>query len=116
MGEPVRIMDLATDMIRLSGADPEDVGIELTGLRPGEKLTEVLFTVDESLGPTAIEPILWARAERRSEPGFLEGVERLVEAAERRDIQRMDRILRELEPGFRMSVPDGTGSARSRYP
>ncbi len=45
MGEPVRIVDLAHDMIRLSGADPDRIAIVFTGLRPGEKLYEELLTV-----------------------------------------------------------------------
>ena len=48
MGEPVRIMDLATDMIKLSGLEPHvDVDIRVTGLRPGEKLYEELVTASE---------------------------------------------------------------------
>ena len=48
MGEPVRIMDLATDMIRLSGLEPNvDIDIRTTGLRPGEKLYEELITASE---------------------------------------------------------------------
>lgn len=48
MGEPVRIVDLARDMIRLSGLSDDDVRIEFTGLRPGEKLYEELLADDET--------------------------------------------------------------------
>ncbi len=53
MGEPVRIVDLAADMIRLSGLEVgRDVEIEFTGLRPGEKLTEELYVRGETHLPT----------------------------------------------------------------
>ena len=52
MGEPVRIIDLAHDMIRLSGADPNRIPIVFTGLRPGEKLFEELLTAEEATLPT----------------------------------------------------------------
>jgi hypothetical protein len=48
MGDPVRIIDLAHDMIRLSGADPDRIPIVFTGLRPGEKLFEELLTAEEA--------------------------------------------------------------------
>ena len=47
MGEPVRIMDLARDLVRLNGIDPDSVGFTVTGLRPGERLHEKLFYDDE---------------------------------------------------------------------
>ena len=52
MGEPVRIVDLARDMIRLYGADPDRVPIVFTGLRPGEKLYEEPPTSEEATKPT----------------------------------------------------------------
>jgi hypothetical protein len=52
MGEPVRIADLARDMIRLSGASESEVKIEFTGLRAGEKLYEELLASDETTRPT----------------------------------------------------------------
>jgi len=52
MGEPVRIVDLARDMIKLSGADPERIAIVYTGLRPGEKLYEEPLATEEATKPT----------------------------------------------------------------
>ena len=58
MGEPVRIVDLARDLIRLSGLEPDrDIEIRYTGLRPGEKLFEELFGADEAYGRTQHEKI-----------------------------------------------------------
>ncbi|MBI4727347.1 polysaccharide biosynthesis protein [candidate division TA06 bacterium] len=53
MGQPVKIVDLARDMIKLSGLEPEtDIGIEFTGLRQGEKLYEELLTAEEGINTT----------------------------------------------------------------
>ena len=64
MGEPVGIMDLARQMIRLSGLEPErDIAIEVVGIRPGEKLHEDLFNPYERAQPTPAERILLAGRE-----------------------------------------------------
>ena len=79
MGEPVRIIDLARNMIRLAGYEPEDeIAIEFTGPRPGEKLHEELFNAGERSEPTSAERILRAvRAEPLDPEWVTETVERL---------------------------------------
>ena len=67
MGEPVRIMDLAKDMIRLSGLRVgDDIEIEITGLRPGEKLYEELYSDQEKHLPTPHEKIMTALSSPRN--------------------------------------------------
>jgi FlaA1/EpsC-like NDP-sugar epimerase len=61
MGEPVRLMDLARDLVRLSGRDPESQPIEIVGLRPGEKLHEELFYDAEQVEPTSSAKVLRAQ-------------------------------------------------------
>jgi FlaA1/EpsC-like NDP-sugar epimerase len=62
MGEPVKIAELASLMIRLSGADPQRIRIVYTGLRPGEKLYEELLADDESTLPTPHAKLRVAKA------------------------------------------------------
>jgi len=64
MGEPVKIVDLAKNMIRLSGFEPnKDIRIEFTGLRPGEKLYEELLTAEEGTNTTTHKKIFEAALE-----------------------------------------------------
>jgi FlaA1/EpsC-like NDP-sugar epimerase len=64
MGEPVRVVDLARDLIRLSGLSEDDVEIRFTGMRPGEKLYEELFFNEENAAPTEHPKVLRARNAR----------------------------------------------------
>jgi FlaA1/EpsC-like NDP-sugar epimerase len=85
MGEPVRIVDLAKNMIRLAGYEPEtEIAIEFVGRRPGEKLREELFNSDERPQPTAAEKIV--RAVRRAplDPEWVEGT-----------VSRLEQLVRE---------------------
>ncbi|WP_047532962.1 polysaccharide biosynthesis protein [Methylotenera sp. N17] len=66
MGEPVKIIDLAKDMIKLSGLHHEEIRIEFTGLRPGEKLYEELLADDENTLPTNHEKLRIAQARSAS--------------------------------------------------
>ena len=65
MGEPVRILDLARNMIRLSGHEPDvDIPIRFVGLRPGEKLSEELSAASDQMSPTCHEKIMIFRGQR----------------------------------------------------
>jgi FlaA1/EpsC-like NDP-sugar epimerase len=110
MGEQVKIIDLARNMIRLSGHDPEDIPIEIIGPRPGEKLREELFAAGERAVPTEADRIL--RAERpRLEPEWVEEVfERVERLVERRDeaylAQALAELAREVMASVGMEVED----------
>jgi len=79
MGEPVRIVDLARDMIRLSGADPDQIRVVFTGLRPGEKLYEEPLASGETTLPTPHPKLRIAQAL----PGHRDAVEQMVSWLER---------------------------------
>lgn len=110
MGTPVRIVDMARDLIRLSGREPDrDVRIVFTGLREGEKLHEELITEGEGIVPTGHDKILVLRPdpdpERLSEPDAhrrrLYGeIERLLAAADRHDAPEIKRLLRDVVPEY----------------
>ncbi len=72
MGEPVRIVDLAANMIRLAGYEPEDdIAIEFTGPRPGEKISEDLLNADELSQPTTADRIVRAVRRRPIDPEWV---------------------------------------------
>jgi FlaA1/EpsC-like NDP-sugar epimerase len=75
MGEPVKIADLARDMIRLSGFSEEEIRIEFTGLRPGEKLYEELLADDEATLPTPHPKLRIARPAAMPDAAWLAALE-----------------------------------------
>jgi FlaA1/EpsC-like NDP-sugar epimerase len=96
MGEQVKIIDLARNMIRLSGQDPDEVPIEIIGRRPGEKLREELFHPAERPVPTAADRIL--RAERAPlDPDWVDSVfDRVEQLVLQRDEAFLAQTLGEL--------------------
>ncbi|MGZ5309112.1 MAG: polysaccharide biosynthesis protein [Solirubrobacterales bacterium] len=91
MGDAVKIVDLAHNMIKLAGYEPEkDIAIEFTGRRPGEKLHEELFGADERSQATGAEKIVRAVRNAALDPEWLEGwmtkLERLVREGDESDL------------------------------
>jgi FlaA1/EpsC-like NDP-sugar epimerase len=105
MGEPVRIVDLARHMIRLSGFEPdEDVEIVFTGLRPGEKLHEELVADEEEVARTSHARVKVLRTMKTA--AFPEiWLPRLQRCVERADVASTLRLLKILVPTFRATAP-----------
>jgi len=100
MGEPVKILDLAKEMIRLSGFLPdEEIKIALTGLRPGEKLFEELLADGELTLPTN-HPKLRVAKNRDAESILLESVHRLAEIDQSEQLDSIVKLLKYLVPEF----------------
>lgn len=94
MGDPVRIVDLANDMIRLMGKDPNDVTIVYTGLRPGERLEEQLFYDHEAVEETVHPRIMRATATDR--PALRQSLTTLVPALATAAEAADDQLVRQL--------------------
>jgi FlaA1/EpsC-like NDP-sugar epimerase len=101
MGEPIRIVDIATDLIRLSGLSVgTDIEIRFTGMRPGEKLYEEMFFSAENVITTDHPKVLRARNGILPE-GIMRQIEALVRAAEaEHPDEELRRLLRNLVPDF----------------
>ncbi len=120
MGEQVRIVDLATELIHLSGLESgRDIEIVFTGLRPGEKLSEKLFADEEEPRPTRHEKILVADGNSTWDSGALSRHLQALEILARQgDAARVCAKMQEIMPEYKMvaayDVPasDGDGTVR----
>ncbi len=105
MGEPVKINDLALNLIRLAGLTPgKDIQIEYTGLRPGEKLNEeLLISPEKNQRQTGIDKIFVEAPIAFDEEEFTEIIGRLDAAAEVFDVALLISLIKKLVPSYRNS-------------
>ena len=102
MGQPVKIVDLAERIIRLSGLEPgRDIKIEFTGIRPGERLHEILFSQGEEMAEIGIPGIVAARPVQASLEAVRGWVALLEQGLARNEHDAIYKVLREAVPEFR---------------
>lgn len=111
MGAPVRITDLARDMIRLSGLSEEEIPIVYTGIRPGEKLREELLIAGEGVEASACEKIFLVRPAPVAVDRLLEGVRQLLAAAQADAEAEVFHLLGEMAIGYQMPQLQATQAA-----
>jgi FlaA1/EpsC-like NDP-sugar epimerase len=102
MGTPIKIDDMACDLIRLSGFEPDvDIKIEYIGLRPGEKLYEELITEGENIVPTRHEKIMVLKG-IECDLQLLNGkIDELAHLAEEQDGGKVKMKLKEIVPEYK---------------
>jgi O-antigen biosynthesis protein WbqV len=109
MGEQINVAEMARNLIRLSGFVPdEEISLEFTGLRPGEKLFEELVGIDEAAEPSGIEGIHRVRANRAIDHEVLRPlVEKAIDAAIAGEDARVLALLKAIIPSYQAPVLDG---------
>jgi len=102
MGQPVKIVDLAGRIISISGLEPgRDIKIEFTGIRPGERLHEILFAREEEMTDTGIEGIVAAKPVQASLEQVRAWVARLEQGLSGNERAIINDVLRDAVPEFR---------------
>ena len=115
MGKPVRIQDLARQMIRLAGFRPDvDVHVEFTGLRPGEKLYEDLLHESEQLVTTEQDGVFLAAPRLVDERELYAALDQLRSAATQRDSETTRALINRLVPEFRSPESAGGESGQNQ--
>ncbi|MDY6823183.1 MAG: nucleoside-diphosphate sugar epimerase/dehydratase [Thermodesulfobacteriota bacterium] len=101
MGTPIKIADMARDLIRLSGFEPDvDIKIEYIGLRPGEKLYEELITEGEGIVPTDHEKIMVLRGVEKDLVSLNGNIDKLIRYAESQDVTNIRAQLKGVVPEY----------------
>jgi O-antigen biosynthesis protein WbqV len=101
MGQPVKIVDLAERMIRLSGLEPgHDIEIAFTGMRPGERLHEILFANEEPPVEIGVAGVMAAKPNERSMMSLRKWIAALHQAIERDDPATIRAVLKDAVPEF----------------
>jgi FlaA1/EpsC-like NDP-sugar epimerase len=117
MGEPVRIRDLAEQMIRLAGKQPgADIPIVFTGLRPGEKLFEELFDAREEYSATTHAKIFLARSRQVAWDLLCTQLDQLGNAVRSCDGDAMQELISRLLPAFRWNAVQESGDVVPLHP
>jgi FlaA1/EpsC-like NDP-sugar epimerase len=106
----VKIIDLVRNYVAQLHLDENDVSIRYTGLRPGEKLNEALFSKLEERRPTA-HPKIWSTTSRPLVENFDEGLLRLYDAADQNRPDDVRRCLESLLPHYHAEPVDDTAAA-----
>lgn len=103
MGEPVKIIDLAKSMIKLSGFEPGvDIDIVVTGIRPGEKLYEELLTAEEGVNATTHKRIFVAKPNNLNHQLIEETLAKITRGQLPRNLHETEQFLQRLIPTFRV--------------
>jgi FlaA1/EpsC-like NDP-sugar epimerase len=107
MGEPIKIVDLAENFIRLSGFIPhKEIKITFTGLRPGEKLYEELFDESERMIPTSHKKLVMAVPEVPSITTLDDSISDFARVVQNYSTDEVIEIIQKIIPGFKTSVPE----------
>ncbi len=105
MGEPIKIAEMAEDLIRLSGFEPhEDIRIEFVGLRPGEKLYEELITAGEGIVSTEHKKIMVLKAASCEIETVNDKIDNMKDLVHNQDAEGIRRALRDLLPEYAEQV------------